>query len=210
MSVKHNVHRYINDFNPIVKNIDCINEELLHQFDAGDMNFPFNDFISMDAKHCANSGEGATYVVINSVDGEEEIISYYTLLSTALPYESKVELEPEEIINGEKYDVKICGIPAVEIKMFAVSKKYQDMFFKYKDETKPISAWILNGIIEYAKFMITSIVGFQVVFLHSVPNAVNFYTNNGFSPIKEGMRPLYCIDSDLDPMYLALKDIKMC
>jgi hypothetical protein len=210
VSVNSSVHRFIKNFNPVVKNLNYISEDLLRQFDAGCSNFPFNEFISDDAKNCAKSGEGVTYVVLNKINEKEEVVSYYTLLSTALPYESKIELEPDEVINDEKYDIKICGIPAIEVKMFAVAEKYQDVFYEYDNESKPISAWILNSMIESAKIMMTSIVGFKVLFLHSVPSAVEFYKNNGFRPVKEGMKPLYCIDDDLDPMYLALKEICMC
>ena len=37
---------------------------------------------------------------------------------TAIPYEDRIRLEPEDAeIEGKEYDIQICGIPAIEIKM---------------------------------------------------------------------------------------------
>lgn len=42
--------------------------------------------------------------------------------------ESRIRLDEEEAKElGKEFDIEICGISAVEIKMFAVDKKYQDV-----------------------------------------------------------------------------------
>ncbi|WP_143322685.1 hypothetical protein [Clostridium sp. HBUAS56010] len=206
-------YEHIKEFNPKVKKLDSVHNNLLLKFNAGDKNYNFNCFIHNEAQEYAESGQGATYVVFNEIENSDEsiqseIVSYYTLMSTAIPYEDKVKLDPEEAkSSGKEYDVEICGVSAVEIKMFAVSKKYQDIFYEYEGQSLPIAAWILKDIVNYTNSLITSIVGFQALFLHSVPEAEDFYLKNGFKLIEDSMKPLYCVDYDFKPMYLALRNI---
>ena len=213
MSIHLGDRKQIDVFKPKIERLDPVQDEFIPNFDAGDENFSFNCFIKDEAKQCSKLGQGATYVVLNetlNINGviNKEIISYYTLTSTAIPYEDKIKLDPEESGGcGEEYDIQVCGVPAVEMKMFAVSKNYQDVFYEYEGENLPIAAWILRRIVNYANSMITSIVGFQALFLHSVPEAENFYLKNGFRLIEENMKPLYCVDYDFKPMYLALREI---
>ena len=47
------------------------------------------------------------------------------------------------------------------------------------------------------------------MFLHSLPNAENFYISNSFNPMEVNMQPLHSVDSDYKAMYLALKEVKM-
>ena len=53
----------------------------------------------------------------------------------AIPYTDRwliPEEEREDLTN--QYDEKECGISAVEIKMFAVAKEYQDAFLLLKEK----------------------------------------------------------------------------
>lgn len=135
MSNDSGEHNCIKEFKPIIKKLDSVHNDLLLEFDAGDENFSFNCFIYNEAKGYAESGQGATYIVLNETKDtneiiHEEVVSYYTLMSTAIPYEDKIKLDPEDSLRcGDEYDVQICGISAVEIKMFAVSKKNVKMYF---------------------------------------------------------------------------------
>lgn len=108
-----------------------------------------------------------------------------------------------------QFDIEICGISAIEIKMFAVNEKYQDLFFEYDGESLPVSAWVMQSIIDYAQTLMDEVVGFKALFLHSVPEAEKFYKINGFNPMEINMQPLHCVDSDYTAMYLALKEVQM-
>ncbi len=64
---------------------------------------------------------------------ENKIVAYYTISMGAIPYTDRwliPEEEREDLTN--QYDEKECGISAVEIKMFAVAKEYQDAFFTFE------------------------------------------------------------------------------
>ena len=101
----------------------------------------FNDFIVSEASEYKNTGDGVTYVVWNilydkdNIEIDRDIVSYYTLSATAIPYEDRIRCDEEEVLEtGEEFDIEICGISALEIKMFAVNQNYQDVFFKYITE----------------------------------------------------------------------------
>lgn len=59
-------------------------------------------------------------------------MGFYTLATGAIPYTDRIRLdEIEAKETGKEFDEQTCGLPIVEIKMFAISKKYQDVFYEY-------------------------------------------------------------------------------
>lgn len=212
-------HAYIEGFNPDVTLLRESHQDFLSeimQFNAGSGYESFNDFIKEDALEYEENGDGVSYVVWNvfyNSCGEEtgrEIVSYYTLATTSIPYEDRIRLDKEEAEEkGKIFDIQICGIPSVEIKMFAVDKKYQDLFYAYDGEDLPVSAWIIKNIINYAENLIVNVAGFKALFLHAVPNAETFYEKNGFNRMKFNMKPLHSLDSEFTAMYLTLREVHM-
>lgn len=213
------VRNHIAYFNPDVMLIESAHQDFLSEikeFDAGKGYENFNDFIIDEAMEYKNNGDGVTYVVWNILYnelGEEikrEVVSYYTLTATAIPYEDRIRCDEEEAKEtGEEFNIEICGISAIEIKMFAVDVKYQDIFFEYDDEDLPISAWIMRNIINFAYSLLDGVLGFKALFLHSLPEAESFYIANGFNPVEINMQPLHCVDSEYKAMYLTLKEVHM-
>lgn len=214
-----NEHSHIKYFNPDVMSLEQAYQDFfaeMKKFNAGKGYENFNDFILEEAASYKNDGNGVTYVVWNVMynDFEKEIsrevVAYYTLAATAIPYEDRIRLDEEEAKElGKEFDIEICGISAVEVKMFAVDKKYQDVFYEYEGEDLPISAWIIRSIIDFADSLLNNVLGFKALFLHSLPNAEKFYISNGFNPMEINMQPLHCVDSDYKAMYLALKEVRM-
>lgn len=206
-------------FNPDVMSLEQLHQDFsseINCFDAGHGYENFNDFISEEADQYKEAGDGVTYVVWNvqydNCDKEikREIVAYYTFAATAIPYEDRIRLDDDEAQEmGREFDIEICGISAIEIKMFAVSEKYQDVFFEYEGEDLPISAWIIRSIIDYAYALLNEVVGFKALFLHALPEAEKFYKANGFNPVEKNMQPLHCVDSEYRAMYLALKKVHM-
>lgn len=212
-------HNYITHFNPDVMLLERAYQDFsleINEFNAGCGYENFNDFIKNEAIQYKEDGNGVTYVVWNILYDElgyeikRDIVSYYTLAATSIPYEDKIRKDKEDIeLTGEEFDIEICGIAAIEIKMFALDEKYQDLFFKYSDEDLPISAWIMRSIIDYAYSVLNNVLGFKALFLHSLPESEKFYIKNGFNPMEINMQPLHCIDSEYKAMYLALKEVHM-
>lgn len=212
-------HVHIEYFNPDVTSLEKAHQDFqayMGLFNAGKGHDNFSDFIKVDAVEYKENGDGVTYVVWNVLYNDEgkevkrDIVSYYTLAATAIPYEDRIRLdEDEQLESGQEFDSQICGISALEIKMFAVDEKFQDMFFEFEGEDLPISAWVMRSIIDYANNLLDEVLGFKAIFLHSLPDAEKFYLSNGFNFVKINMQPLHCLDSEYKPMYLALKDVHM-
>lgn len=214
------LHRHIEYFNPDVMSLEQAYQDFsseMKRFNAGNSYENFNDFlVEKEAITYKDDGNGVTYVVWNVVYDDfqqeisREIVGYYTLAATAIPYEDRIRLDEEESKElGKEFDIEICGISAIEIKMFAVDERYQDVFFEYEGEDLPISAWIIRSIIDFANSLLNNVLGFKALFLHSLPNAENFYISNSFNPMEVNMQPLHSVDSDYKAMYLALKEVKM-
>ena len=212
-------HKHIMNFNPDVMLLEQAYQDYLYEiqkFNAGKGYENFNDFVVDEANDYKNIGDGVTYTVWNVIlddlgkEEKRELVAYYTLAATSIPYEDRIRLDEEEAAEeGKEFDIQIYGISAIEIKMFAVDEKYQNIFFEYEGQDLPISAWIMRNIISYLENLSNTVVGFKAIFLHSVPQAESFYEMNGFNKVKINMKPLQCIDSEFTSMYLALKEIKM-
>lgn len=212
-------HNHVTYFNPDVMLLGSAHQDFIdaiRNFDAGEEYQNFNDFIIDEAIKYQEDGDGVTYVVWNvnydemGNELERDIVSYYTLAATAIPYEDRIRLDEEEAKEiGEEFNTEICGISALEIKMFAVTKKYQDVFFEFENEDLPVAAWIMRNIVDFAYSLLNGVVGFKALFLHSLPEAEMFYAANGFNPVEINMQPLHSIDSDYKAMYLSLKEVHM-
>ena len=212
-------HEHITYFNPDVISLEKSHQDFLSElelFNAGKEYKNFNDFICKEAIEYKNNGDGVTYVVWNVMydknnnEIKRDVVSYYTLAATSIPYEDRIRLDEEDAkIIGQEFDTEICGISAIEIKMFAVNEKYQNKFFVYEGEDLPISAWVMRSIIDFAYSIMNEVIGFKALFLHSLPEAENFYKMNGFNAMEINMQPLHCLDSDYTAMYLSLRNVHM-
>ena len=141
---------------------------------------------------------------------ENKIVAYYTISMGAIPYTDRwliPEEEREDLTN--QYDEKECGISAVEIKMFAVAKEYQDAFFTFEGKEQPVSAWILHEVLNRIQRISVKEISAKAVFLNAVPEAEKFYLNNGFDYVQPGMHAFYTNDSEYRTMYLPLTELRI-
>ena len=87
------------------------------------------------------------------------------------------------------------AIPAIELKMFALDKRYQ---------RKGVAPTLLKAILEVIEYYSSEHVGAKIILLYSVPvkAVMMLYENNGFryakgeyatyvSPFNEGCVPMY-------------------
>jgi len=210
----------ISEFNPCVEVLNDKHRDLLCQFDSG--SYAFDEFIKKEVYEFSEVGDGITYLVINCLtddDGDtyQEIVAYYTLAAASQPIISRVCVEPIKKrffkhINKKRYDEKLYGIPAIEVKMFAVSKKYQDKFFKFDNETMPIAAIVLRQMFLEICNLSNTIVAAKLVILKAVKNAEKFYKKNNFQYIEKNMVPFSSEDENLRSMYIKIpgKDFYIC
>ena len=127
-----------------------------------------------------------SYVVINNDNGD--IIACYSLGSSACIYSI--------------YD-KSYFTPAIEITLFAVDERYQDI--KTEDGCECLSAIIFYELLSYISYLTDEVIGATKVILYATPKAIPFYTKCGFGAFENNM--LQNQDSFLDgctPMYIDI------
>lgn len=197
-------------FSPGVVAIDAKHQDSLRGFYAGEEARAFSDFLQHEAITNMEDRDGVTYLIFDKSRGDKKPIAFYTLEATAIPYTSRTKYEPDEAEKfGKDYEECRCGIPSVEIKMFAVDQEYQDTWYESNGEEKPIAAWIIEFILSEIDNMSREVVGFYAVLLHSVPTAESFYLKNHFYYAEPYMEDFWGADNSLKVMYLPLRDLKI-
>ena len=100
------------------------------------------------------------YVLDSKTD---DLVAYFSLIASALSY-----------VVGEKTE----GIPAVELKMFAMDKKYQGT---------GLSDLVFDNVIEAIEILTSEYIGAEIILLYSVPvdHIVELYVKKGFSMIDD-------------------------
>ena len=204
--------KYLTDFHPDVVQLTERYQYEAQRFDAGNGNKAFSFFLKNEEwKDCLYDREGVTFIVLDSLsNNEKKIVAYYTISMGVIPYTDRwliPEEEREDLIN--QYDEKECGISAVEIKMFAVAKEYQDIFFVFEGKEQPVSAWILHEVLNRIQRISVKEISTKAVFLNAVPEAEKFYLNNGFDYVQPGMHAFYTNDSEYKTMYLPLTELRI-
>ena len=88
----------------------------------------------------------------------DQLVAYFSLVASALPY-----------AVGERTE----GIPAVELKMFAVDKNYQG---------RGLALSMFDGVLEAIEFFTSEYIGAKIILLYSVPvdHVIKLYNNKGF------------------------------
>lgn len=204
-----NGQKLVVNFNPVISSESEEWRDYLDSFDAGAGNESFTEFLkNREYEEFIEEGDGVTYVIknINGINGDgTDLIGYFTLAVNAIPYISRIRDDR----NPENVDEETCGIPVLEIKLFAVNESYQDHYCLIDGAEFPIAAVCLLFIIGYANELIEKTAGFKALFLHSVPQAENFYIRNGFKKIEHFMKPLHGIDSDYTPLWMPLRPVTM-
>ena len=94
--------------------------------------------------------------------------------------------------------------PAIEIALFAVNEKYQDI--KTKDGCECLSSIIFYELLSYISYLTDEVIGANKIILYATPNAVPFYTKCGFGVFEENM--LQNQDRFLDGCTAMYIDIK--
>lgn len=195
-------HREIEDFKAKIVIYDGSYKKIISQFNTG-KSYPekgLGDYIKGEAVDDLLSGDGVSYLVLamDEDDKVTDLIAYFTLVSSALPYIYRTEDD-----DGD-YE-EMCGIPAIRISAFGVSDIYQDVFYK----GQPIAAHVFRTIISIVDRMSSGVSGIKAIYLHTLPSAKAFYLKNKMLEMEEYMKPFAGQDEDLDLMYVFIREVKL-
>lgn len=175
-----------------------ISQDVLQKFNCGHPDF--NDFLVNDAIASCNSGKGVTYILVDKAEYEENnvstIFAFATIQTTALLYYDMENVE------------RVYSIPGVEIKYFAIAKRFHKQFALLIDADKYYSTvffeWFLVDLYEKS----TKDIGFQAVFLRANENGERLYRRKNFIDATNYIIP-YEEDDPLGkctPMCLIIED----
>lgn len=175
-----------------------VSQDVLQKFNCGHPDF--NDFLIQDAKDSSANGTGVTYILVDEeeykVNKISTIFAFATIQSTALHY---YDLKDSD---------KIYSIAGVEIKYFAISKKFHRQIAYLIDESKYYSTiffeWLLADLYE----MSTKMIGFQAIFLRANEKGEKLYRRKKFVDASSYVIP-YAEDDPLGkciPMCLMIQE----
>lgn len=196
------MHKTTDIFKPKISILSGEHKKYLETFETG-IKYPekgLGDYIKSDAFDDIITGDGVSYIVFQTDNNDNivEVIAFFTLVSSAMPYMYRT------IDESEIYEV-MCGIPAIRIHMFAVDLKYQDMFW----HDKPISALVFETIINIIDEKSQNESGIKAIYLHALPSSEKFYLKNNMLRAEEYMKPFAGDDDDLSTMYVFIREVKV-
>lgn len=156
-NIKFNIFKLTNEHLSLIKNFKCGNDEI-------------DGYLKEKALNDIECGNSFTRIIIN-VDNNE-LIGYYSINCSSIVMDN----------HNHKY-----FSPAIEIKILALSEKYQGIKFFQDDEEDMFSDQILCEIIYKIVEITEKYISATSIILYSVPKAVNFYKRNGFELFEEYM-----------------------
>ncbi|RHR89439.1 hypothetical protein DWW33_04080 [Roseburia sp. AF15-21] len=176
----------------------CVSQDVLQKFNCGHPDF--NNFLVDDAVKYSDNGDGVTYILVDKDDYDNKKIStifaFATIQSTSLQY--------YDIKNEDK----VYSISGVEIRYFAIAKKFHGQTAYLIDSSKHYSTiffeWLLTDLYE----MSTKTIGFQAIFLRANGKGEKLYRRKKFVDATKYIIP-YEEDDPLGkciPMCLMIQD----
>lgn len=161
------------------KRISSIDISLVEDFSCGRTEFD-EKLIQM-----RKQDEGTTYVFFDNI--HTKIIGYCTFATSGLRL---------------TYEKDVITQSAAEIKYFAISTIYQH---KNYEENMNFSDFMMCELIRHLINIADNHISFNYILLYSVPNAINFYSRNGFYTFQKYMtKDSYTYIDGCIPMYFQL------
>ena len=151
------------ELNFIELNQSKVTDEVIQQFDCG--NEDMTEYLHKYAKNDSIEGKGVTYVLV--AEDRKRIYAYATIKAYSLYYYDDAEKYHTKEMNDE--GKLLLAIPAVEIKMFAISRKLKGQVAYLLDPVKQqhYSSIFFKWFLEHLYYMSMNTIGFQMVFLRA-------------------------------------------
>ena len=175
--IKYYVELYTDNYYDIINKFDCTNDKI-------------NKYLKEKAYSELQDGRAVTSLFLN--ENKDRIIGFYSIRGLALV-----------LGTGEKDN---HFYSAIEIKMFAIDREYQDMPYA-ENSDKTLSDYLLSDVVDNINDITTQTCGAEFIVLYAVPSSVKFYKKYGFNLFNEFIR--FNTDSFLEDckgMFLPLVD----
>lgn len=174
-----NVEKYKPDsHDDIIKKFDCGNESI-------------NNCLC-DAKDFS-----ATTILFFNHDSND-LIGYCSYCCSSIRIQEEIKEYEEPKIITECY-------PAMEIKLFGISKKYQKCKFSLNGKEQSVSIFIFKYILNYLKHISDNYIFSSYIILYSLPDVTGFYEKSQFEFISKDKEVLKgYFSQDCVPMYLPI------
>ncbi len=192
-----NYYKTIYNFSPTVDILNDTHKQYFKSFKTGNT-YPekgIGVYLNNDAFEDMSNGNGVTYIITNETDGEKEIVSFFSLLSSSILCKYK----------DNDYETNFY-IPAIKISMFAVNEKYQDTFIN--NLSMPVAAMIFKLIIGIIDTYSKTVLGIKAIYLHPLDSAIDFYKKNGMKLAEKYMVNIDDNDSIEKMMYMFIREVK--
>lgn len=165
MSKNHNPEVYGKDIKVTYELVTPEKSSKLQNVQCG--NEALDEYI---AEHCGFDFGMVATLILNS--DNNDVIGVYSLSASSMIYES----------HKKHYE-----IPAIEIEIFAINKKYQDIPYSKNKEDGCLSNNILSDLCCSILEFTDNVCGANFIKLYSTPDALDFYKRNGFVEFPEEM-----------------------
>ncbi len=158
-----------------------VTKDVIDQFDCG--NPDMTKYLHKYAKKDSIEGKGVTYVLVTK--DRKNIYAYATIKAYSLYYYDDAEKYHTKPVNSE--GKILLAIPAVEIKMFAISKKLkgQAAYTLDPEKLQHYSSIFFKLFLEDLYYMSMDTIGFQMIFLRANDEGERLYRNNRFVDCSE-------------------------
>lgn len=164
--------------------LDKDNSDLLNSFSCG--NDGIDEYI---VRKAPSDPMAVSKIILNSANND--VICVYSLCCSSFIINSHNQFHP---------------YPAVEIKIFAVNKDYQDMRYSEDPDDGCLSNFILNKIIGDIVDFTDDVCGANIILLYSTDEGYDFYKKSGFNDFIElAVKSSDRFVDDCHPMFMAIR-----
>lgn len=173
---------------------EYVSRDVLQTFDCKHPDF--NEFLVDDAANFADNGKGVTYILVDSNEIKNKEIT--SIFAFATIQTSSLQFTDDED--------RLRSIPSVEIKYFAIAKRFQKQIAWTIDKNKYYSTLFFEWFLADLYHISTAVIGFQAIFLRANENGEKLYRRKHFVDATEYSIPFDEDDSlgKCTPMCLIL------
>lgn len=168
-------YEYADDIEIDVLDLNEITPEMLNDFKCG--NQSLDDFLHEEAY--TDSAKTYLFVDIN----QNTVIAFASIACSAIMF--AIENDDHDILfASERYSLS----PAIEIKYFAMDKKYRHLCYSDAPKSKiTLSCNLFRYVVSHIQDIANEHVGAEYIVLYSVPEAQSFYARNMFNRFDQEM-----------------------